>query len=127
MLSAAELAAMQDTQEDAMMDTGVILRYASTETEYNLLVETYTPDASGTACGFDGSPGKEVLDQVPMSEAVIRMPLATSVDAKDRVKITHRFGVAEAEPLTYEFVGLPKSGPSGLRLWVRKVTDGSDE
>ena len=122
-LSAAELATMRATKDDAMMDTCVILRYGSTKNAYNLPDVTYTPDASGTACGFEANPSKEVLDQVPMSEARVRLPIGTTLDHKDRIRITHRFSETESSPITFDVVGLTKRGPSGSLVWLKKVTD----
>jgi len=81
---------------------------------------------SEIACGLHMLDVAEVLDasNVPTVDAKLRLPIATSIDPRDRITITKRFGVAiTAEK--YIIVGQPKRGPSGLVLELKAVVDGS--
>lgn len=125
-----ELDRMQGAQEDAMMDTCQIKRRMETGVDqYGYPITTYIIVYDGK-CGFDASPSKEVMagTQVSIIDAVMRLPLDTldDFDNLDRIKATYRFGEEVDEPHTFEIVGIPERGPSGLVLNLRVVTDGSD-
>ena len=121
----AELAGMQSAQEAAMMDTCVLQVWSSGSADaYGQRVETWT-DGAALACGFNPKGGREVPgpEASPIiTDASVRLPIDTSVDRKDRVKVTHRFGVALGAAQVFEVVGEPRRGPSGLQLDLRKVT-----
>lgn len=125
-----ELSRMQSTQESAMMDTCQIKRRMESGTDdYGYPIEAYEVIYTGD-CGFDASSNKEVMDgtQVAVVDAVMRLPLDTldDFDNLDRIKVTYRFNVEDEEPQTFEIMGIPERGPSGLVLNLRLVTDGSD-
>jgi hypothetical protein len=124
--SAGELAAMQATQEAHMMDTCVIQVFtAGARNAAGIKAVSYV-DGSAIACGFHI---KTVADQleatkVKTTKPELRLPLATVVTGKDRIKLTHRYGVAITAEI-YQIVGEPKRGPSGLVLELERVTDGT--
>jgi hypothetical protein len=127
--SAQEIAGMASTQEGAMMDTCQRLQRYTEADDYNNPKQTFIAGAS-YSCGLDESPrDREALDgtQVVMMDAKLRMSLDLEgvIANVDRLRITHRFGVALATPLDYEIIGAPRRGPSGLVFALRKVTDGS--
>lgn len=125
--SPGELDDMRDVQEAHMMDSCLIAEPSVTTDDYNNEVESYNWTAAPQSpCGFDADPKPEVLNQVPMSEVVIRLPHDTEISNRARIRITKRFGEREDNPITYSVVGMPEKGPSGLRVWLKKVTDGSD-
>ena len=121
---------MQDTQESAMQDTCQIKsRMETGYDDYGYPIASYKIIYVG-ACGFDASANKEVMlgTQVAVVDAQIRLPLSSldDFDNLDRIKITYRFGDEAEDPQTFEVLGLPERGPSGLVLNLRLVTDGSD-
>lgn len=120
-----ELERMQATQESAMMDLAQVLTRSAGTGDYGYGPATYLAGRS-IACGFDPKPREVMGDtQVEMSDGTLRLPIGTAVTHLDRVKITRRFGsVVPAQ--TYEIMGQPARGPSGLVLNLRRVTDGSD-
>jgi hypothetical protein len=125
-----ELSRMQTAQQNAMQDTCVILtRTAGAADAYGYPAETWSA-ATTTACGIDEHAQDEAMGdgEVVMVDAVIRLPIALdgTFDGSDRVQVTHRFGVALDAAVTYEIMGNPERGPSGLVLNLQKVTDGSD-
>lgn len=124
--SSGELSDLRATQEAHMMDTCLIAEPTTTTNSYNLPSRSWNwVGATESACGFDASPSKELLDQVPYSEAVVRLPIGTTISNVARVRVTERFGVTESSPITFEVIGAPRQGPSGLLVWLKKVTDGS--
>ena len=122
-LRPGELTGLQVTQEGHMMDTCVRLVYAAATDAYGIPQPTYTPAATSLACGFNPS-SREMMNQVPDVEAVLRLPADTVLDNRDRIRITYRFGTAVTNE-DYEIAGLPRRGPSGLLVPLKKVTDGS--
>lgn len=127
--SSRELTDMQATQEAAMMDICQHLQRYIEDDDYNNKVETFIPGES-YACGLDENPkGPEAMEgtQVVMVDAKLRLSIDVDgvIANTDRIRITHRFGVALASTRDYEIVGVQRRGPSGLVFNLRKVTDGS--
>lgn len=112
-----------------MQDTCVLQpRTTGAADNYNLPTETW-PDGSSYACGLKPRDRDEAMDaaEVPLVDARLRLPLSAeaSLSNVDRIKITRRFGVTLSTPISYEIVGPPRRGPSGLVLDLKQVTDGS--
>lgn len=115
--TADELAKMQGTQVESLQDTCIIQAYALTQGDYGEEVDTYT-DGSTIACGLNMTPSRESRRadmNVERIDATIRLPLGTSVKTTDRIKVTHRFGVA-ITALIFEVIGAIRRGPSGLQV-----------
>ena len=53
-------------------------------------------------------------------DATIRLPIASTPDPIDRIKITKRFG-EDTTDIVFEIVGPIQRGPSGIRLLLKKV------
>jgi len=130
MFSTNELTEMQETNERHMMDTCVLQTWSSgSSNAFGERVETWT-DGAALACGFNPKGGREVAGgggevagaTVILTDASVRLPIATEVDRKDRIKITHRFGVELAAPSVFEVIGEARRGPSGLQLDLRRAS-----
>ena len=119
-----ELARMQATQTSAMFDTCVIQAYSAAQDAYGAMIASYT-DGSEISVGFDPTGGREGkrtdMTTLPI-DATVRLPFGTSVNAKDRIKITKRFGTALSTALVFDVVGFPQTGPSGIVLDLESVT-----
>jgi hypothetical protein len=127
-LQTGELTRLRSAQQAAMMDTVVRLVYREPAVnEYGMAIGEWADDAE-LACGYDGKAIKEVMvgTQVVLTDARLRLPIGTTLDNRDRFRVTNRFGEILANPPTYEILGEPRQGPSGLLLDLRLVTDGSD-
>lgn len=123
--TADELSRLQQAQENGMFDTCIIARYAAGGVDdYGKLAPVWT-DGASTACGLAPNKHNEVMAgaQVVLSDAVLRLPIDTVIGARDRVTVTHRFGVALGTALVYELLGEPMRGPSGLRINLRTLTN----
>ncbi len=106
--SDGELDDMANAQEGHMMDSCLIAEPSSTENIYNLPSETYAwNSATQSYCGFNANPGKEVLNQVPDSQAVVRLPIETTVTYRAMIRITKLFGRTIA-PITFRVIGQPR-------------------
>jgi len=122
--STGELEALQGTQEGAMQDRCVLLTRGSAGTdEHGQPIATWTERAA-TACGFGYPSPREAMGgaQVPATQGRVRLPLDTDVSNVDRVRLTHRFGAALSPTETFEVVGEPRRGPSGLALDLKRRT-----
>ena len=127
-----ELDRLQDTQEGAMQDVCQILVYSSTADDYNNPVPAHAVGVDQAdqevACGVQHvAPTEEMASgEVPVISVVIRLALDTTLDERDRIKVTHRFGVLLDTAQVFEIEGPVKRGPSGLVVNGRQVTDGSE-
>ena len=122
--SAADLTNMRETQENHMMDTCVIQAYVQTADTFNELVETWPADSAALSCGLDMRPGSErhQTDKTVVNyDATIRIPLTTTPDPRDRLKVTKRHGEALGAPLVYNIIGPVQRGPSGNRLLLKRI------
>lgn len=121
-----ELDDMADVQTMHMMDTCLIAEPIVTTNSYNLPVETWSWNtADEHECGFDGNPSRELLSQVPDSQVTVRLPIDTEITNRARLRIIERHGRA-ITLITFAVIGQPRQGPSGLLVWLTKITDGSD-
>lgn len=120
-----ELSRMQATQESAMQDTCQHLQRSTVADSFNLPAETFTAMLS-YRCGFEPASLDEGMEvtEVAMVDAKLRLPLSVEsvITNVDRLKITHRFGVAWAEQPVFEIVGKPERGPSGLVYNLKRLT-----
>lgn len=123
-LTPNELTRMQETQNGAMQDTCVILDYNSTADSWNNPTENYVMRTSSISCGFEPIKTSEThgSGEVPLFDARLRLPINTTIDAKDRIRITHRYGEAVTNK-DYDIVGPVKRGPSGLVLEIKLITE----
>jgi hypothetical protein len=84
---------------------------------------TYTDDATAIKCGLDMRPGRKQFgtDMTLLTyDGTLRLPITTNLNAKDRIKVTQRFGEA-ITPLVYSIVGPVQRGPSGIRVLLQRV------
>lgn len=125
--TATELTRMQSTQDTAMQDRCQVGVYtAPTSDDYALPVAVYTY-GSAIVCGVEHvNPQEEhASGEVPVIDARLRLPIGTSIDERNRIKITRRYGSELSTPQVFEIEGPVKRGPSGLVLDLRVVDDGS--
>jgi head-tail adaptor len=121
--SADELADFRTSQVGHMMDTVVRQVYSATQNSYNEDVVTYT-DQTAIKCGLDMRPGSErhTSNYTALEyDATMRLPITTTIDARDRLKVTKRFGETLTTALVFEIVGPVQRGPSGIRLLLKRV------
>ena len=122
--SADELTGFRSTQTGHMMDSVVRQVYTANINSYNEDNPTY-PDQAGTIdCGLDMRPGSErhTSNYTALQyDATMRLPITTTINARDRLKVTKRFGETLTTALVFEIVGPVQRGPSGIRLLLKRV------
>ena len=81
-------------------------------------------DTNPVRCFVDSAKSGEVKDgtEVTITDAEIRVPLGSSITAKSRVKVTHRFRETLDTPEIYAVIGAPKNGRSSMVLNCKRVT-----
>jgi len=121
-LTSNELTRMQETQNGAMQDTCVILDYSSVVNDWGNPTQSYTIRLSSISCGFEPVKTSETHDsgEVPLFDARLRLPINTTIDATDRIRITHRYDT-DVTDRDYSIVGPVKRGPSGLILNIKRI------
>lgn len=126
--SVTELDRMEVTQEAVMQDTCELLTFVEVEDEYGVpqkvwsVLDTLQCGLSHSATNSEGMLDAEGGTQVPIETRTLRLPADTVVSNLMRVRITHRFNVEQDDPVTYEIIGDPQLGPSGLLVQVERVT-----
>lgn len=121
--TADELTDMRAAQTGHMMDTCVIQTCTQTVDSYGEMVETFT-DGSEQDCGLDMRPGSErhLNDSTDLRyDATIRLAITQTPGAKDRIKVTKRFGETLTTPLVFSITGVIQRGASGIRLALSRV------
>lgn len=118
--TADELAYLRATQDGHMMDTCVIQTHAYTDNTYNEQVESWK-DGKETACGLEMTAGNERHGSDASTlvyDATLRLPIGTTANIKDRIKITKRHG-AVITPIIFDVVGTVQRGSSGNRILLK--------
>ena len=117
---------MRSTQSGAMQDVCRVGAYQSVANTYGNPAPEWIYGAE-VACGLEHVNPREVQasGEVPVIDARLRLPIATAIDERDRIRIEKRFGESLTDPQIFEIEGPVKQGPSGLVLGLRLVDDGS--
>ena len=120
----AELTALETDQEAHMMDICTIGAYHAVQDGYGIPTPTYTA-GNPTICVLNENVTQEVQSrgEVVMVDAVLRLPVGTVIDSRDRITITHRLGSELAFKPVYNIIGSPRTGASGLLLNLALVTE----
>lgn len=124
MLDQSQLDHMRERQDLSLMDTCHRLVYTETTNDYNEVIKTWPENTTDIKCGLEQKQGQEVQadkNTVVSYDAIIRLPLLTAFDIKDKIRITKRFGEA-ITPIDYEIASPIQRGPSGIRLLLKDVT-----
>lgn len=122
--SSSELTGMRSVQVDSLQDTCVIQRHSYSGDTFGQQVDVFTDDEDTTACGLDMRPGSERFSNRAMVlnfDATLRLAITESVDEKDRIKVTKRFGTTLSTALVFDIAGPMQQGVSGIRLLLKRV------
>lgn len=64
---------------------------------------------------------------VPVADAELRVPLSIALQPTDRVRVTHRYGTLQAQPLLFEVIAFTRGGATGNVYALKVVTDGQGQ
>ena len=122
MFTSSELAGMRSTQEAHMMHVCELLTHTVIGAdEYGMPIRDYVLYTT-TICGLDTRASREMINaEAHVYDARLRLPYATKITNVDRVRITHRYGELLDNPIIYDVIGSPISGPSGQIVNLRSV------
>lgn len=124
MLSATEITQMKAYNVGLMGDTCQIGIYSGASSDsHGQPTETWTY-GSAIACGFNpnahsgGAAGQSVPGELTVTSlnAQVRLAIGTTVNVRDRVKVTKKAGATLPEDLVFEVVSFRRQGPAGLLL-----------
>lgn len=75
-------------------------------------------------CNVDLGNPQEVTDgtQISMTDGTIYIPAGTTIDRRDRIKLTHYNGVALDTAEWYAVLGYPKLETIGIACHVKRIT-----
>ena len=114
-----------------MQDVCRVGAYTSVDDAYNLPSVTYVY-GDEVICGLELDPpgfaqvGElQVSGEVPVINAKVRLPIGTTIDERDRIRVEQRYNEELTTSQVFEIEGPVDRGPSGIRLDVRIVDDGS--
>jgi hypothetical protein len=125
-LSSTELERMRDTAESSFMDSCKLGTPSGSGFNSDPGSTSYSW-GSEIACGFDANPAGEAEggSQAPVVDAMLRLPIGTTVTEEYRVRITKRHGEALGTPEEYTIDGAPDRGVSALVLKLKYVAGAS--
>jgi hypothetical protein len=106
-----------------MQDVGVVQLYTYTISGFGEPIQTFT-DQAAIVCGLEMNPGTERHgpDNTQTEyDAIARLPIATVIASKDRLKITKRYAETLAVALVFEVLSPVRRGPSGVRVLLRRI------
>lgn len=122
-LGPGELAAMRDESVAAMQDVAKRLVYSLSTDAFNTPIPVYTLADNELDCAFLPLSASEVKRLALMdiyAEASVRMPLGTTLEKEDRLRISKRFG----SPISvddFDIVGEPMIRMSCLLVLLKRV------
>lgn len=117
---------MQTDSVAHMFDTCHRMVYSFSAGTLNQEKPIYTESNTDLLCGFSPDPGSLTIEQdktVITWDGTLRLPLGTTLDVRDRIKLTKRFGQVQSSPITYDIVAPPQVGPTCLRILLKEVKE----
>ncbi len=125
MLNSAELMGIRTAQLESFWDTCVILVRSAVSDSYGQPIDTPV-EGEPTPCRLypRGSQELRQMEQRLVStDAVLRLPLGTTIGSGDTVRITHRYGEALSASEIFEVASdpAPMRGPTAITVELRKV------
>lgn len=124
-MDTTEMAAIRADELATFTDTAVRGVFAEgTPNDLGESVPSYTA-GTATACLvlFTGGQERRSQDIQPVLwDAIARVPYDYTIAYRDRLTLTHRFGVALASSITFEVVGQPQHGMGHVEVKLLLVT-----
>jgi hypothetical protein len=81
----------------------------------------FWPYTTGTVCGLEMTGGTEQYKGQIFStpvDAILRLPKGTEISVEDKILMVS--GTASGD--TFEVIGEPRKGPTGIRINLRRIT-----
>lgn len=120
---AAEIAALRSAAVETMLDTcqlGTLT--VNTSGAYASQSVTF---GSTIACGFRAASAREQAgSQAPLNDAVVRLPIETTVTSVSQVKLISKLSYTLPTPEVYAVQGGPQYGPTCITLALKRLPAG---
>jgi len=117
---------LRSIHTDALMDTCVRMVYSSNDEGYGY-GQSYSAGATFSCLVSEFEPQTmEVQDQVQRVDVRIHFARGTTLDYRDRLRVTKLHGDTLNSPITYEIVAGPDTTHVGVECLCAKVMDGSE-
>lgn len=120
-ISEAERAGMERTQQHAMMDRCLIHSATVAADAWGKERLTYSEGVS-SICGYQPTGTTEPLqdNHRPAVDATVRLPNTAIISERSQVTLTHRLG-RPITPIRFDIVGMPQPGVSAIVINLRKI------
>jgi head-tail adaptor len=125
MFTSTDLTNMRLSQTDRMQDKCYLQARSVTPNSMNEQVESWADTGSEISCGLEmksGSESHRPENVVVQYDAVLRLPITTTVTELQRIRVTKRYAEALATPLVFDIVSPIQRGPSAIRILLKKVS-----
>jgi len=120
----SDLSYMREVQDYYMQDQGQVGTWSETRGANGESLDDWTYGAA-VDCGFHYTGGKEVEREdgvILKVDAELRLPIATTINEKDKFKLTYRYGEDTTDEI-YQVIARPRRGPSGLVVLLKAVEE----
>lgn len=126
LISASELHKLRDVYADSLGCKCKIWTYSSTQDSTGLLVPAAPvwANISEIACGVDPQGSSESARRdmtLGVYDALLRLPLGTTIATKDRVQWTESWGTDLTAAIVFEVAGPPRQGPLGILAPLKRI------
>jgi len=126
MLTSDQLTDLRADVADTFWDTCVIQTYHATADSHGQMVNSPS-GGSAISCGFRWKTSKDAFSVggagvVAEGDAELRLPIGTTITAKERVKITYLRGSALGTALIFQVIGEPRPGLTAILVDLKKAT-----
>lgn len=126
MFSNAEIAELRQILGAFLFDACIPQTYEATTGAYGVGQPVYTDVEEPVDCLYlPVVAGETEGSQVQQIDGTIHLARDIEINNWARLKLTYQHGDKLTPPLVFEIVGGPNVDHTGIRLKVRKVTDGS--
>ena len=121
MITLAQISALKDVQESHMGDVVTIINNTVTQDSYGDVVYSGVT-VSGISCGFEFTGGKkyEKGELVLVDcDAVVRLPVTTTINSDDTVILTQKAGVTHNQ--TFTVMESPRYNSSVIHVNLKRT------
>ena len=125
MFTSTDLTNMRLAQTDRLQDECYIQALTETTNTFGETVNSWADSGSAISCGLDmrtGSETRGINKTVVQYDAVLRLPVTSTVAETQRIRVTKRYAESLTTPIVYDIISPIQRGPSGIRILLNKVS-----
>lgn len=125
MFTAADLTNMRSAHTDRLQDECYVQALTETPNTFGEVVNSWADSGAAIACGLDMRPGSEtrgINKTVVQYDAVLRLPVTSTVTETQRIRVTKRYAETLGTAIVFDILSPIQRGPSGFRILLNKVS-----